>query len=104
MVALLSNNFSLLFLSFVLAGSAMLENALQTDLQHATTSRTRASVTSAVYFAGNVLIIPFIYIFGAIAEHQSIWNAYLINGVVVLALVAIYIVLQRRSTRSLARE
>lgn len=104
MVALLSNNFSLIFLAFVLAGSAMLENALQTDLQHATTSRTRASVTSAVYFAGNVLIIPFVFIFSAIAEHQSIWNAYLLNGLIVLALVVIYIVLQRISRRSLVRE
>jgi MFS family permease len=99
MVSLLASNFSLFFLAFVLAGAAMLENALQTDLQHATSSRTRASVTSAVYFAGNVLIIPFVFLFGAIAEHQSIWSAYLIDGIVVLVLVAMYILFQNRASK-----
>jgi hypothetical protein len=99
LVAVLANNFSLIFLSFVLVATAMLENTLQTELQHATTSRTRASVTSAVYFAGNVLIIPFVYIFGIVAEYQSIWNAYLIDGVVVLALIGTYIFLQTRSNK-----
>jgi MFS family permease len=97
LLALLASNYSLFFVAFVFVGIALLENTLQTELQHATTSRTRASVTSAVYFAGNVLIIPFIFIFGAIAEHQSIWQAYLIDGIVVLALVCIYIFLQKRT-------
>jgi MFS family permease len=98
MVALLANNYALFFLAFVLVGSSMIENALATELQHATTSRTRASVTSAVYFAGNVLIVPFIFLFGVVAEHQSIWQAYLIDGIVVLALVSVYIVSQHRTS------
>lgn len=96
MVAVLANNYALFFLIFVLAGSSMIENAFATELQHATTSRTRASVTSAVYFAGNVLIVPFIFLFGVIAEQQSIWHAYFLDGVVVLALVGVYIFSQTR--------
>lgn len=99
MVALLANNLSLIFLTILFIGVAMLENALQTELQHATSSRTRASVTSAVYFAGNVLIVPFIFIFGAIAENQSIWNAYLISGAVVLALVCLYMIFYSRNLK-----
>ena len=98
MVAILANNYALFFLAFVLVGSSMIENALATELQYVTTSRTRASVTSAVYFAGNVLIVPFIFLFGFVAEHQSIWQAYLIDGIVVVALVCIYIISQRRTS------
>lgn len=85
-VALLANNFSLFFLAFALAAGSMLENALQTQLQHTTTSRTRASVTSAVYFLGNVLIVPFVFLFGFVAQNDSIWQAFLIDGGVVLAM------------------
>lgn len=95
-LALLANNLSLVFVAIALASVAMLENALQTELQHATTSRTRASVTSAVYFAGNVLIIPFIALFGAVAQGQSIWSAYAIDGVVVIALTILYIFFSKR--------
>jgi len=93
--ALLSNNASLVFVAIALAGGAMLENALQTELQHSTTSRTRASVTSAVYFAGNVLIVPFVFLFGAVAEGQSIWFAYVIDGIVVTLMALAYIILSR---------
>lgn len=95
-IALLSNHFSLIFVSIALGSVAMLENALQTQLQHSTTSRTRASVTSAVYFAGNVLIIPFIALFGAIAQNQTIWLAYLVDGVVVVLMAAAYIFMSKR--------
>jgi len=90
LVAFLQNNFSLLFLASALLAGSILENALQTQLQHSTSSRTRASVTSAVYFLGNVLIIPFVFLFGAIAEHQSIWQAFLIDGVIVLVMAFVY--------------
>jgi MFS family permease len=98
MVGVLSNNYVLFFLAFILASSAILENALQTKLQHATTSRTRASVTSAVLFAGNVLVIPFVFLFGAVAERNSIWLAYLINGGIVLVLALVYFLLTAHRT------
>lgn len=94
-VALLQNNLSLLFLAIALLAGSILENALQTQLQHSTSSRTRASVTSAVYFLGNVLIIPFVFLFGAVAEHQSIWQAFLIDGVLVLTMAIIYFLFTR---------
>jgi MFS family permease len=97
-IALLSNHFSLIFVSIALGAVAMLENALQTNLQHATTSRTRASVTSAVYFAGNVLIIPFIALFGAIAQNHSIWLAYLVDGGVVIVMAITYVILSKRAS------
>ena len=92
-IALLANVGSLFLLAFVFVAVSIIENALQTQLQHATTSRARASVTSAVYFAGNVLIIPFIFIFGAIAQGQSIWFAYLINAGVIVIMALAYFVL-----------
>jgi len=95
-IALFSSNFSLLFVWIALAAGSMLENALQTQLQHSTTSRTRASVTSAVYFAGNVLIIPFVFLFGAVAQGQSIWLAYAIDGAVVVIMAIAYIIFSRR--------
>ena len=95
-MALLANSFALFFLAFAFAAASILENALQAQLQHATTSRSRASVTSAVYFAGNVLIVPFVFIFGAVAENNSIWLAYLINGVVVLVMALGYFVFTRK--------
>jgi MFS family permease len=99
-IALLANIGSLLPLAFLFIAVSIIENALQTELQHATTSRTRASVTSAVYFTGNVLIIPFVLLFGVIAQNHSIWLAYLINGGVVLCLALGYVLLtsQRRHT------
>jgi MFS family permease len=99
--AFLANNVSLVFISFIMVAIAIIENGLQTQLQHATTSRTRASVTSAVQIAGNVLIVPFLFLFGYIAQYQSIWSAYLITGVVVLALAGIYIFFWTRSKGSL---
>jgi MFS family permease len=90
-IALLSNIGSLLPLAFVFITVSIIENALQTELQHATTSRMRASVTSAVYFAGNILIVPFIFLFGLIAEHGSIWTAYAIDGGVVLIMALGYV-------------
>lgn len=98
-LALFANNFSLVFVAIALASIAMLENALQTHLQHATTSRTRASVTSAVYFAGNVLIIPFIVIFGLIAQNQSIWIAYVVAGGVLILMTTAYVILSKRSLK-----
>jgi MFS family permease len=98
MEALLANNYSLFFLAVALIAGSILENALQTELQHATTSRTRASVTSAVYFVGNVLIVPFIFLFGAVAQNDSIWLAYLITGGVVLAMALGYFLLSRRTS------
>jgi len=95
-VATLANNFSLLFLALALASGSILENALQAELQHSTTSRTRASVTSAVYFVGNVLIVPFIFLFGAVAQNDSLWLAYLIDGGVVLAMALGYFFLSGR--------
>ncbi|MDB5166924.1 MAG: rane protein of unknown function [Candidatus Saccharibacteria bacterium] len=95
-VAILANNFSLLFLAFALAAGSIIENALQTQLQHATSSRTRASVTSAVYFVGNVLIIPFVFLFGFVAQSESIWQAYLVEGGVVLAMALGYFLLTAR--------
>jgi MFS family permease len=89
-IALLANVGSLLPLAFLFITVSIIENALQTELQHATSSRTRASVTSAVYFAGNVLIIPFVFLFGAVAQGSSIWLAYLIDGGVVLILALGY--------------
>ncbi len=97
-IALLTNVGSLLPLAFLFVFVSIIENALQTQLQHSTTSRTRASVTSAVYFAGNVLIIPFIFMFGAVAEGGSIWLAYLINGGVILAMALGYFILTVRKT------
>jgi MFS family permease len=98
-LAILSSNFSLIFLSAALAGGAMLENALQTELQHATTSRTRAAVTSASYFPGNVLIVPFVYIFGAVAQGHSIWLAYSIDGVVILVLTIGYVIISKEKSK-----
>jgi MFS family permease len=95
-VAILTNHFSLLFLAFALAAVSIIENALQAQLQHATSSRTRASVTSAVYFVGNVLIIPFIFLFGFVAQNDSIWQAFLIDGGVVLAMALGYFLLTAR--------
>lgn len=95
-VATLANNFSLFFLAFALIAGSILENSLQTQLQHATSSRTRASVTSAVNFVGNVLIVPFIFLFGAVAQNNSIWQAYLIDGGVVLAMALGYFLLTTR--------
>jgi MFS family permease len=95
--ALLVNNFSLIFLWFALAAGSILENALQTQLQHATSSRTRASVTSAVEFVGNVLIVPFIFLFSAVAENNSIWLAFLIDGGIVLAMALGYFILTARA-------
>jgi hypothetical protein len=92
-IALLANIGSLLPLAFLFIAVSIIENALQTELQHATTSRTRASITSAVYFVGNVLIIPFVLLFGVIAQNHSIWLAYLINGGVVLVLALGYFLL-----------
>jgi MFS family permease len=99
-IALLANVGSLLPLAFLFIAVSIIENALQTELQHATSSRTRASVTSAVYFAGNVLIVPFIFLFGYVAQHDSIWQAFLIDGGVVLMLSFGYFLLTRSSRYS----
>lgn len=99
LVALLANNFSLIFLGFALASVSILENALQTQLQHATTSRTRASVTSAVSLAGNILIVPFVFLFGIIAQGSSIWLAYLIDGGVILVLALCYFIFTAADNR-----
>lgn len=97
--ALLANNVSLFFISFIMVSIAIIENGLQTQLQHATSSRTRASVTSAVLFAGNVLIVPFVIFFSLVAENNSIWLAYLIEGGVVLALSIGYCIFTAKSKR-----
>lgn len=98
--ALLANNASLLFISFTMVSIAIIENGLQTQLQHATNSRTRASVTSAVLFAGNVLIVPFVVFFSFVAQNNSIWLAYLIEGGVVLALSLGYFIFTAKRKRS----
>lgn len=89
-IALLANVESLLPLALLFIVVSIIENALQTELQHATSSRTRASVTSAVYFAGNVLIVPFVFLFSTVAQGSSIWLAYLVDGGVVLILGLCY--------------
>lgn len=99
--ALLANNASLFFISFIMVSIAIIENGLQTQLQHSTTSRTRASVTSAVLFAGNVLIVPFVVFFSLIAQNNSIWLAYLITGGVVLALSLGYFIFTAKGKRAI---
>jgi len=100
-ISILANNFALFFLAFTLSSCAVLENGLQAQLQHSTTSRTRASVTSAVLFLGNLLVVPFAFFFGIIAEHDSIWLAYLINGIIISVFAIIYFVITKSTKNTI---
>ncbi len=54
-------------------------------------------MTSAVYFVGNVLIIPFVFLFGFVAQNDTIWQAFLIDAGVILAMALSYFILTGRS-------
>lgn len=98
LIGVFQNYFSVLCVFVACTVASLFENRIQTDLQHSTKSKNRASVTSAVNFIGTVLVVPVIVVFGAIAE-KSIWLAYAQLSILLLVVVSAYITVQRLSLR-----
>lgn len=75
--------------------ATLLQNSVSTELQHATRSRTRAAVTSAVNLIGNTMMLPYVFLFGAMAELWSIWLAYGVTAGVLVIIATSYFILMR---------
>lgn len=74
----------------------IVENRIRTQVQHAASNNKRATMTSAINFLGNIFVVPFVLVFGIIAEHYSVWLAYGLLVVVVACMLGYYFIRERR--------
>lgn len=87
----LQNYTALLVFMMIFVLMPIVENRIQTQIQHSLSNKKRATMTSAIKFMGNVFVVPFVIVFSVIAEHRSIWLAYSLQILVVASLLVYYV-------------
>lgn len=92
LMAVLQNIAGVGMLMIALLLMPLMENTVQVSVQHAVTSKRRATMTSAINFVSNVFVVPFAFVFAYVAEHASIWTAYGMLAAVAAVILGIYLV------------
>ncbi len=89
--ALMQNMLALVPFMAIFLVMPLLENTIKAAVQHAVTSGSRATMTSAINVVANLFVIPAIFVFGWIAESISIWSAYGVQAGVIGLVLMIYL-------------
>jgi len=98
--AIVHSPVAIILFMLVYAGTEVMHNISETELQHVAPSHARATVLSSVTFIGNLLALPLIFIFNSLFRSHSIHTAnqfIALSAAVLLVISSIIIARSRRN-------
>lgn len=95
--SIVHTRWSLLFFFIVSFLYAAITNQAESAVQDLTASDIRATMLSVLNFASNIVLIPLSLLFGWVAQHSNVFNAYTTLSVVGILYLIMWLVSGRRS-------